>query len=551
MSIENETLDRDAEQLRALGYTSKFDRTMSKWENFSLGFTFLSPVVGVYSVFASGLIVGGPPMFWSYLLVGLFQLQVCLVLGEIVSQFPISGGLYSWARRLVGKRWSWMTGWVYAWALCVTMSAVATAAAPFAAQLFGLNLSPGVLTAVALAMIAVTTVLNLSGTRLLARVAMFGFICELIGAVAVGGYLVLFARRQPLGILFDSMGAQIDGHYLLAFAASAVSAMYCYYGFEACGDVAEETPNASRIIPKAMRLTIYVGGAAAMFVCLALVLAEPDLGAVMTGRDKNPVATTLLTALGTRGFKAVIAVVLVSFASALVSLQAAASRLLFAYARDQMIFGSRYLGALSPRAHVPAGALLVAGFAPALISLCGLWLRNAIATAISFAAIGIYLAFQMVILAALIARAKGWRPAGPFSLGRWGWPANVIALLYGIGAIADMAWPRNPQDPWYSNYAMIVTSACVLTFGLIYMALGKLYDHGNAPAGDAHLVHLNASLHESRSRKLGLSQEQNPERSVAIAHFDANRVIRLSEPFDDPEVRDEQLSTDDAPPHRL
>ena len=42
-------VDQDAEQLKALGYVSHFDRTMSKWENFSLGFTYLSPVVGVYT----------------------------------------------------------------------------------------------------------------------------------------------------------------------------------------------------------------------------------------------------------------------------------------------------------------------------------------------------------------------------------------------------------------------------------------------------------------------------------------------------------------------
>ena len=43
--------DADAAQLAALGYTAKFDRSMSVWENFALGFTYLSPVVGVYSVF--------------------------------------------------------------------------------------------------------------------------------------------------------------------------------------------------------------------------------------------------------------------------------------------------------------------------------------------------------------------------------------------------------------------------------------------------------------------------------------------------------------------
>src|SRR6202043_1060489 len=82
---------------------------------------------------------GPPPMWWTYLLVGLGQLMVCLVFGEIVSQFPISGGLYPWARRLVGKRWAWMAGWVYAWALCCTMAAVAVGGAPYLAQLFGIQ----------------------------------------------------------------------------------------------------------------------------------------------------------------------------------------------------------------------------------------------------------------------------------------------------------------------------------------------------------------------------------------------------------------------------
>ena len=62
--------DQDAEQLAALGYSSNFERSMSKWENFSLGFTYLSPVVGVYSVFATSIAAGGPPMWWNYLLGG-------------------------------------------------------------------------------------------------------------------------------------------------------------------------------------------------------------------------------------------------------------------------------------------------------------------------------------------------------------------------------------------------------------------------------------------------------------------------------------------------
>src|ERR1700751_3591748 len=180
------TADADAAQLQALGYTSKFDRSMSQLENFSLGFTYLSPVVGVYSLFGFALAAGGPPMFWWYLLVGIGQMFVCLVFGEVVSQFPISGGLYPWSRRLVGKRWAWMAGWVYGLALIITIAAVATGGAPFLAQLLGFTPTPGTTTTVALCMIVLATLCNVSGTRLLARVAMFGFVCELIGAIVVG-----------------------------------------------------------------------------------------------------------------------------------------------------------------------------------------------------------------------------------------------------------------------------------------------------------------------------------------------------------------------------
>lgn len=120
--------------------------------------------------------------------------------------------------------------------------------------------------------------------------------------------------------------------------------------------------------------------------------------------------------------------------------------------------------------------------------MTGLWLANAIATVISFAAAGIYLAFQMLVLAALIARAKGWRPSGSFQLGAWAIPVNVTALLYGIAAIVDMVWPRAPRDPWYSNYGMLVGTAAIVSSGVLYMWLAKPYDHGAAPAGDAHLL---------------------------------------------------------------
>jgi amino acid transporter len=478
----------DDAQLAALGYSSNFDRSMSLWENFALGFTYLSPVVGVYSVFALSLQAGGPPMVWSYLLAGLGQMMVCLIFSEIVAQFPISGGIYPWTRRLVGKRWAWMAGWIYGWALFTTIAAVAVGAAPFLADFTGLEATPRVTAAVALVLVALATGVNLMGTKLLARVAMFGFICELLGAIVVGIYLLLFHRHHPLSLVVDSFGIRIGGAYWPAFAAGATAGLFCCYGFEACADVAEETPDPARAIPRAMRMTIYIGIAASVFVCVALLLALPDIGAVISGADKDPVGTVLKGSFGPVGARLVIAVVMVSFISCILSLQAAVSRLLFAYGRDGMIVGSAALTRLSAGARVPWVALLVAGAVPGAIIALSPILADAIATIISFATAGIYLAFQMVVLAALYARFRGWRPGGGFSLGRWGLPVNVLALVYGVSALLDMVWPRSPDQPWFVNYGMIFTVCLVAGLGLFYMALRRTHDRGEAPAADAWLL---------------------------------------------------------------
>ena len=477
--------DPDARRLADLGYTSEFHRDMSLWANFSLGFTYLPPVVGVYTLFAVSLALAGPPMIWSLVIVGVGQLLVALVFGEVVSQYPIAGGLYPWARRLWGRRWAWLTGWVYAIALLVTIASVVYGAGPYMSSLLDLTVSTNTTIACALVLIALVTLINLGGTKVLAIAALIGFGTEILGALVVGGWLLIADREHGLGVLFDSFGAAREGSYFAAFLAAGLIGIFQYYGFEACGDVAEEVPDASRRIPKAMRMTIYVGGAAATFVCLALVLAVPDFGAVVSGENADPVGGVLTTAFGDTGAKIVLAVVLVSFLSCALSLQAAASRLVYSYARDRMLPGSGLLARFSRSRGVPPYTLLVAAVVPALVVLVSRFSEDAIVKIVSFAVLGIYLAFQMVVLAALRARVKGWRPSGPFTLGRAGFAVNVAALVYGVAAIVNMVWPRTPDAPWYDDYLVLLSGVVVVGAGLLLMAVLRPYRHSSAAAGDA------------------------------------------------------------------
>jgi amino acid transporter len=55
---------------------------------------------------------------------------------------------------------------------------------------------------------------------------------------------------------------------------------------------------------------------------------------------------------------------------------------------------------------------------------------TALYSLISFAVSGIYLSFLLTVIAAIVARSRGWIAEGSFQLGRWGWTVSIVAALY-------------------------------------------------------------------------------------------------------------------------
>ncbi|MBL3698606.1 APC family permease [Leucobacter luti] len=490
MTHDNHVLehDEDAAHLASLGYSydTTFKREMSFWGNVSLGFTYLSPIAGVYSMFAISLGQAGPPMAWALVIALVGQFFVALIFGEVVSNYPVAGGVYPWSRRLWGRKWAWMNGWIYVVALVGTIAAVAYGAAPFVASVFGGELDAGGTVLVALGTLVIATILNFSGTRVLSLAATIGLIAEMLGAVVIGGYLLIFHRQHDLSILFDNQGIGNDapGGYLGAFAAAALIGMFAYYGFEANGDVAEEIKDPSARVPKAMRMTLYIGGFAANLLVFSLVLAVPDFQAVASGEVADPIGNLLHQAFGPI-FPVVMFVIVVAFVSCITSLQAAASRLIYSMGRDGFLPGSHFLAKFNERRAVPNNALLMAALFPAAVVVFSLLLEDALTAMVGFGTVGIYVGFQMVVLAALRARIMGWKPAGKFRLGAWAYPVNLIALVWGVAAVVNILWPRPTGGGWAEDYLLIMTTVGVIAVGWIYMLVSKAYQRGDAPAADA------------------------------------------------------------------
>jgi amino acid transporter len=338
----------------------------------------------------------------------------------------------------------------------------------------------------AIVLIAIASVINLFGARLLAKAAMIGLVAEIIGAVVIGLYLLIFKHREAWSVLVHHQGAATgNGGYLAAFLAAGLMAVWIFYGFEACGDVAEEVKDPSRRIPRAMLMTLGVGGAVSALLVLALTLSVPSISAVTSGTDADPVNTVFTASFGNAAHKLALLVIVLAFISCTLAIQAAAARLLFSQGRDGVLPGSSLLSRVSPRFHMSPWSVAVAFVIPSAIILATYNRPDALTKIIDFAVIGIYIGFQLVVLAALLARMRGWKPAGAFTLGAWGLPVNVIALAYGVGAIVNLSWPRTPGTPWYDNYIVIVSALVVAAVGVIYMLVLRPHTQGDAPAGDA------------------------------------------------------------------
>ncbi len=498
---ESRPRDAQAQHLEALGYSgTDFHRSMSLWSNLALGFTYLSPLVGVYSLLAYSLSIGGPPAVWWIVIVGCGQFLVALVFGEVVSQYPIAGGIYPWTRRLWGRKYAWMVSWIYLCAVIVTVTSVAEFGGVFVAALFGFTLTPATSLLTAVALLVLALAINFTGTTSLARVARIGLAAELVGVIALGLFLLIFRRANSFSVFFDSMGAGGTTPYAVTFLGVALAGLFLFYGFEACGDVAEEVDNPTRRIPKAMMLTILVGGVSGLLSYVGYVIAAPNLQDIVDGKDPDPIPSILESSLGTVGSKIFLCVAITAFISCVLSLQAAGSRLLYSFARDRMLPGSAWLSKMSARHAVPANALLVACVVPILICLYIYARPDQLPRVTAFAVLGIYIAFQAVVLAALRQRVKGWKPAGDWSLGRWGMVVNVAALCYGVFAMILLVKPPPGSEAFMDRWVVVIGLAAVVGSGLIYMAAARPYRHSDS-VGEGDAIEVAEMLRALRAKQ--------------------------------------------------
>ncbi|MGO3832427.1 MAG: APC family permease [Microbacteriaceae bacterium] len=445
----------------------------------AFAFAFISPIVALYGIFGIAISEAGPSFWWGFLIVFAGQFLVALVFATLVSRWPIEGSVYQWATRLIGSGYGWFAGWFYICTLVIAMTTVALGAAGFIANIFGVRgAGTTQIALIAFALLVVGTIINLLGRGVLKGFMVASIIAEIVGSIGLGVWLLIAHRTNDISILFDrgeSIGAS-DGYFTLGgpFLLAVVFIGFSFVGFESAGSIAEEVQEPRKNLPKAVLFSISFISLIVMFSSLAIILAMPENASQLPGYEEDPVHAVLTALLGSQFAIPIQVLFAIGFIASFLALQTSASRLIWAKARDGALPFSRSLSVLSEKQRQPIGPIIITMVIGTALLLLSNVAENLYEVMVSFTSGGFYLSFLFPVLGFVVALLrKRWSP-GPFHLGRFTKPVAIIALVWLVLELVNIAWPRAINESTLLDWSVIIGGGGLAVVGaLVYILVRK------------------------------------------------------------------------------
>lgn len=476
----------DDAELTEFGYTNKLKRSLGSFHTFAAGISYISVLTGTFQMSYFGISSGGPAYWWSWPMVFLGQLFVALSFAELAARYPVAGSVYNWAKKLGGQHVGWLAGWTMLIASIVSLAATALAYQQTLPQIWsGLQVigdgnnptdaaKNGVLLASAL--LVFTTLVNAFGVKLMARLNSAGVAIELIAAVLLIGFLVAAAHHGP-DVVFDTQntGSGYSNGYMGAFLVASIASAYVMYGFDTASSLSEESVNPQRNAPRAILRSLVasfvLGGLIILFGLMAAKnLSAPELSSV-------GLQFVLTDSLGPTIGRFFLFVVFIAITACALAVHTATIRIAFAMARDNSLPAGSLLARVSPRFKTPVVPAIVVGVLAIAVLVVNINQPQIFSAVTSISVVLIYLAYLLITVPMLIARLRGtWQSKieGRFSLGRFGLPVNILGVLWGLGMMLNMAWPRpevynsSPPFHWYLQWAAVLFTAVIVLGGFAY-----------------------------------------------------------------------------------
>jgi APA family basic amino acid/polyamine antiporter len=393
--------------------------------------------------------VGTPKMvLLVYVIAGLLSLAGALTYAELAAMMPHAGGEYVFLREAYGPRWAFLYGWMsffigkagsqaalgvgFAIFLNVLLGGILSGTY-FTAHPFGYEIPFGKLQLVALAAIAIVTLINCAAVRVSGGVAalLTGVKIALVLLVGIGAFLLAqgadwfhFAMSNTGGTCEGVATAARSG--FAGFGAAMLGALWAYDGWNNVTLVAGEVKDPHRNLPRALIGGMLLVSGLYIFVNVAYfyVLAPTDVASVSAS---SSVATEVARRfLGPLAVSLIAAALLSSTFGTLHTSILTGARVPYAMAQDRLFFKS--LSTVSPRTHVPIGALIAQA-----IWACILTLSGSFDALTDYAIFGLWIFYALVTASVFVFRKRMPDAVRPYRT--LGYPVVPILFLIVAGLL--------------------------------------------------------------------------------------------------------------------
>lgn len=431
-------LDEDDALLHKLGYAQELRRSLSGFSNFAVSFTIISILSGCLTLYGYGLNTGGPvAIIWGWPLVGGFVVLVGLGMAEVCSSYPTAGGLYYWAARLAPSHapaWSWFTGWFN-----LVGEVAVTAGIDFGAALFlnaflslvaGFAATPPHTVILLGIILLVHALLNTFGVRIVAFFNNVSVWWHIIGVLVIVGILVFLpTHHQPASFVFGHFANNTGwSSVFYVFLIGLLMSQYTLTGYDASAHMSEETKGAAKAGPRGIVNSILVSLVAGWVLLIGLTFAIQSYSSAVNTATGVPPAQIFIDAVGAKTGEFLLLIAIVAQLFCGMASVTANSRMIYAFARDGAIPGSRFWHRINKRTRTPTNSVWFAAVGAFILSVPYLWSATAYAAVTSIATVGLYVAYVTPVFLRVL---KGERfEKGPWNLGRWGRPVGIVATVW-------------------------------------------------------------------------------------------------------------------------
>ncbi|KAF7713361.1 Amino acid permease [Penicillium ucsense] len=471
-------MDEDERVIVALGYKQEFKREFSLWTTFCVSFA----VLGLLPSFASTLYygmgyAGTAGMVWGWIVAMIFIQCIAMSMAELCSAMPTSGGLYYAAAVLAppgyGPLAAWITGWsnwigqiTAAPSVNYALSAMILAAVSITSPDYvPTDWHTFLLTTLIMIMHAAISSMP---TKQVAQFNSYGSSFNIIALIVTLIVIPAAVKNEPKfnssHDVWGTISNQTDFPDGVAVLMTFVGVIWTMSGYDSPFHLSEECSNANIASPRAIVLTSGVGGLMGWFLQLVVAYTVVDINAVLGSELGQPWASYLLQVLPQRAALGILGLTIVCGFSMGQGCMVAASRVTYAYARDDCFPLSRLWKQVNPRTQTPVNAVILNAALGILMCLLILAGSVAIGALFSIGAIAQFVAFAIPIFIRVFFVGHRFRK-GPWHLGPFGPYIGAVGVVFVALMVPILCLPsvtKGDLTPSTMNWTCLVYGAPML-----------------------------------------------------------------------------------------